>query len=92
MTTRLTAAIAGATLVVGILVGASGAVVIRDATAPTFSDHMGGMAGMAGMAGMQQMMGGQGLSSMMGGSMMGPSTTMPGWHSQHHIQPDAPQP
>lgn len=71
MTNRIVAALAGAALAVGILVGAAGTVLIGNATA-------GDRAGMTGSMG--QMM------TMMGGSMMGGAGTddMAELHAQHH--------
>ncbi len=91
MTTRIGAAIAAGFLAIGILVGAAGTIVIRDATA---SDHM---ADMAEMAGMMSMMGGGHMGdmmSMMGGLPMGPGSSiapgasmMPDQHESHHGAP-----
>lgn len=88
MTPRLVGGIAVAMLAVGVLTGAAGAIVVREATTPTadlgaiMTDHLND----AGMA------------SMMSGSMMGPGapfgpgmmtgpafSSMPGsLHGQHH--------
>jgi hypothetical protein len=67
MTTRLAGGPAAITLAVGILVGAAGTIVIRDAADPR-TDPVAAMADQVG--GMQSMMGMMG-GSMMGGSMMG---------------------
>lgn len=71
MSNRLVAALGAATLTVGILIGAAGAVLVGNATAP---DGMG----MNGSMG--QMM------NMMGGSMMGGAQfdDMAELHAQHH--------
>ena len=73
MSNRIVAALCAATLTVGILVGAAGAVLVGDTVAP---DRMG----MDGSMG--SMMGG----SMMGGSMMGgvDFDGMAELHAQHH--------
>lgn len=80
MSNRIVAALGTATLTVGILAGAAGAVVVGNATGP---DRMG----MNGTAGQMTMAGG----SMMGGSMAGGSMMagadfddMVEWHVQHH--------
>ena len=77
MKTGIAAALAGGSLALGILIGAAGAVVVREATVPT----MGMPAQMAAMHAMHQTMDGQ-----MGGGMMDPSSGMQ-LHRQHH--PDA---
>lgn len=75
MTTRLAAGFAAAALTVGILVGATGTVLIHDATRPAM--------GMDDMTVMHSMMSAMG-SSMMGGSM-GPGSSMdPAQHEAHH--------
>jgi hypothetical protein len=94
MTPGLVGGLAAATFAVGILTGAAGTIVIRDA-APNQSaimvDHMSG----------------QGMNAMMSGSMMGPgsqpgpgmmkapgASRMPGsLHDQHHrsAAPDGPR-
>lgn len=93
MTPRLVGGIAVGMLAVGILTGAAGAIVVRDATSPD-ADIAAVMASHMGGAGMGSMMSG----SMMSGSMMGPgssfgpemmggpaASTMPGsLHDQHH--------
>jgi len=91
MTTRLVGGLAVMTLALGILIGAAGVIVIREAADPRtdpvagMADQMGGMQSMMGMMG-GSMMGG----SMMGGSMMGgPGTGDPGMapgplHDLHH--------
>jgi hypothetical protein len=71
MTPRLVGGIAAGAFAVGILTGAAGTIVARDASTPqtnfaaVMADHMGG----------------QGTGSMMGtgiGSMMGPDSSVPG--------------
>ena len=71
MSNRIVAALGAATLTVGILVGAAGAVLVGNATTP---DRMG----INGTMG--QMM------NMAGGSMMGAADfdDMAEWHAQHH--------
>ena len=88
MTPRLVGGIAVATLTVGILTGAAGAIVARDARSPAgnlatvMADHMGG-ANMGSMMG-GPMMGGP----MMGGSMMGAGPSFsPQDHLSHHATP-----
>lgn len=91
MTPRLVGGIAAATFAIGILTGAAGTIVARDATttdtnfAAVMADHMDGV----GTASMMSMMSG----SMMGpgssfgpGMMTGPAaSSMPGSiHDQHH--------
>jgi hypothetical protein len=75
VSSRIVAALGAATLTVGILVGAAGAVLVGNATAP---DRMG----MDGTMGQMHMAGG----GMMGGSMMGGADfdDMAEWHAQHH--------
>ena len=86
MTTRLVGGLAVMTLALGILIGAAGVIVIREAADPR-TDPVAGMADQ--MGGMQSMMGMMG-GSMMGGSMMGgPGTGDPGMapgplHDLHH--------
>jgi hypothetical protein len=67
---RIVAALGAATLTVGILVGAAGAVLVGNAAAP----HGMGMNGSMGAM------------TMMGGSMMGAADfdDMAEWHAQHH--------
>jgi hypothetical protein len=94
MTPRLVGGIAVAMLAIGVLTGAAGAIVVREATMPaadlaaTMTDHMND-------AGMASMMSGamMGSGSMMGpgssfgpGMMTGPAaSSMPGGlHDQHH--------
>jgi hypothetical protein len=94
MTRKLAGGITAVALVIGVLIGASGTIVLRDATVPetdlaaVMTEHMNGQ----GMAGMMSMMGG----SMMGGpsdstgpGMMGPNASaMPGrLHDLHHASP-----
>jgi hypothetical protein len=91
MTTRIGAAIAAGFLAIGILVGAAGTIVVRDATTTDLADHMRAMSASAGfmgsMAGMMSMMGGD-MSGMMGGSPMGPNASLtPGDHESHHAGP-----
>ena len=90
MTTRIGAAIAAGSLAVGILVGAAGTIVVRDATTTDLADHMRDMSASAGsmgsMAEMMSMMGGGDMAGMM--SMMGPNASMtPGDHGSHHATP-----
>jgi hypothetical protein len=96
MTTRIGAAIAAGFLSLGILVGAAGTIVVRDATRTDMADHMGDMSASAGsmgsMAGMMSMMGEADMAGMM--SMMGsrspvsPDASMaPGEHESHHAMP-----
>jgi hypothetical protein len=68
---RIVAALCAATLTVGILVGAAGAVLVRDTVAP---DRMGMDGSMGSMM------------TMMGGSMMGGADVddVVEWHAQHH--------
>lgn len=81
MTRKRTSGIAAVALVIGVLIGASGTIVLRDATvtdadqAAAMADHMNGQ----GMAGMMSMSGSTaGMMSMMSGSMMGGSTGLHG--------------
>ncbi len=96
MTTRVGAAVAAGFLAVGILVGAAGTIVVRDATTTDLADHMRDMSASAGsmgsMAGMMSMMGAGDMARMM--SMMGaglpmsPDASMtPGDHESHHATP-----
>ena len=88
MTPRRVGGIAVAMLAVGVLTGAAGSIVVREATAPAadlaaiMTDHMND----AGMASMMSgaMMGP--VSSMGPGMMTGPAaSSMPGGlHDQHH--------
>ena len=86
MTTRIGAAVAAGFLAIGILVGAAGTIVVRDATTPEFDAHMGGMAGMMSMMGAGDV---AGMMSMMGaGFPMPPDGSMePGEHESHHAMP-----
>ncbi|MFO7532557.1 MAG: hypothetical protein R6W93_08850 [Candidatus Limnocylindrales bacterium] len=70
MSNRVVAALGAATLTVGILVGAAGAVLVGNTTTP---DRMGMDGSMGAMM------------TMMGGSMMGGADfdDMAGWHAQH---------
>lgn len=87
---RLAGGIAAGALAVGILVGAAGTVVVREATAPSWSAadvtaHMAAMpwgTGGAGMMGGAAMMGGAG---MMGGAAMMNGAGMVGsdWAAMH---------
>ena len=76
MNNRIVAALIAATLTVGILVGAAGAVLVGNATAPDRMGLNGSMDEMMSMAG----------GSMMGGSMMGRADfdDMAEMHVQHH--------
>ena len=71
MSNRILAALGAATLTIGILIGAAGAVLVGNATAPDWQVMNGSM---------DQMM------TMMGGSMMGGADLddMAEWHAQHH--------
>lgn len=75
MTPRLAGGIAAATFAIGILTGAAGTIVARDASTPqtnfaaVTADHMGGQ-------GTGSMMG-TGIGSMMLGSMMGADSSVP---------------
>jgi hypothetical protein len=73
MTTKSVAPIAAGFLALGILVGAAGTIVVRDATTTDFADQMRGMTASAGsmgsMGGMTSMMAGGDMAGMM--SMMG---------------------
>lgn len=75
MSNRIVAALGAATLTVGILVGAAGAVLVGSATAPDWQGTNGTM-GPMNMAG----------GGMMGASMMGGADVddMAGWHARHH--------
>lgn len=84
MTPRLVGGIAAATFAIGILTGAAGTIVARDASTPqtnlaaVMADHMGGASTASMMSG-----------SIMGagpGMMSGPAASfMPGsLHDQHH--------
>ena len=82
MTTRLAGGLIAAAFAIGILTGAAGIIVARDATTPSsdfatvMADHMSG----------------QGMTAMMSGSVMGPgmmngpaASSMPGsLHDLHH--------
>jgi hypothetical protein len=85
MTRRLTAAIAGGALAIGILTGAAGAVVVGNATADTALDRhneqMGSMMDMMGGSGMGSMMDMMGGSMMSGADQMGPNSEQ---HQAHH--------
>ena len=48
MTTRIGAAFAAGFLAIGILIGAAGTIVLRDATTTDLADHMRDMTGMMG--------------------------------------------
>lgn len=81
MTTRLVGGLAAMTLALGILIGAAGVIVIREAADPltdpvaAMADQMGGMQSMMGMMG----------GSMMGGPGMGGPGMAPGpLHDLHH--------
>lgn len=81
MRNRSVAALGAATLTVGILVGAAGAVLVGNATAPDREGMNGSMGEMMNMAG-----GSMAGDSMMGGSMMGGTDVgdMADLHAQHH--------
>lgn len=82
MTTTTRAAAAAGLLAIGILVGAAGTIVARDATS---TDHMRDLSGMMSMMGAGDM---SGMMSMMGGSAMGPKASMTrGDHESHHATP-----
>jgi hypothetical protein len=95
MTPRLVGGIAVAMLAVGVLTGAAGAIVFREATTPAadltaiMTDHMND-SGMAAMMGSGPMMG---PGSSFGPGMTGPAaSSMPGGlHDQHHpaVSPSA---
>ncbi len=86
MTTRFGAAIAAGFLAIGILVGAAGTIVIRDATTPEHMADMRGMMSMMGPDGMTQMMGSD--MPMGPGASMGPDASMsPQEHESHHATP-----
>ena len=76
MSNRIVAALGAATLTVGILVGAAGAVLVGNATAPDWLGMNGSMGQMMNTAG----------GSMAGGSMMGGADfdDMAELHAQHH--------
>jgi hypothetical protein len=76
MSKRIVMALGAATLTVGILVGAAGAVLVGNATTPDRMGMNGSMGQMMNMAG----------GSMMGGSMMGGADfgDMAELHAQHH--------
>lgn len=91
MTPRLVGGIAAVTFAIGILIGAAGAIVVRDSTTTDVAGHMRDMSMSAGsmgsMAGMMSMMGGD-MSGMMSGSPMGPNAPMsPDEHGSHHAVP-----
>ena len=71
MSNRIVAALGAATLTIGILVGAAGAVLVGNATAPDWQGMNGSMGQMMNMAG----------GSMMGGADL---RDMAEWHAQHH--------
>ena len=83
MTPRIVGGIAAATFAIGILTGAAGTIVARDASTPqtnfgaVMADHMGdqGTGSMMG-TGAGSMMG-TGAGSMMSGSMMGSTSSVP---------------
>lgn len=89
ISTRFAGALVAGALGVGILTGAAGAVLVRDATAPAAADlsaHIGQMGSMMSMmAGASAMMSGR--SGMMSGEYdTGPmSSAMPDWMQQHHL-------
>ena len=88
ISTRVAGLIAGIALAIGLVVGAAGAIVARDAVNPmpaadSWADHMAGMAGMMGGSGMGP--------DMMGPDMMGSDvSSMFDWMRQHH-GPTTPQ-
>lgn len=73
ITTRIAATLAGCALAVGILVGAAGMIVLRDATAPQ-----------TGFTAMAELMSSQGMSSMIMMNGSGASSMPGGQHDQHH--------
>ena len=77
MTPRLVGGIAAATFAIGILTGAAGTIVARDASTPQ-TDFAAVMADHMGAQGTGSMMG-TGMGSMMSGSMMGPTRRCPTW-------------
>jgi hypothetical protein len=92
MTTRIAAGLVTASLAIGILVGAAGTIVVREAGAPrlgTMTDMAGAMGALGGTGGMASVMAMMG-SGMMGADPMsgpqGPGPRMsPGpWHDLHH--------
>ena len=103
MTTRISAAIAAGFLAFGILVGAAGTIIARDATTTDLAEQMGGMtasaSSMGSTGGMMSMMDGGDMARMMsmmgaGGSSMMPkastapdASTSPQDHLEHHASP-----
>ena len=75
MTPRLVGGIAAAVFAIGILTGAAGTIVAREASAPhtnvaaEMADHMASVGAASMMRG--------GMGSMMSGSMMGPDSSVP---------------
>jgi len=86
MSKRIVAALGAATLTVGILIGAAGAVLVGNATTPDGMGMNGTMGQMMNTAGGSMMGGSMMGGSMMGGSMMGGADfdDMAEWHAQHH--------
>jgi hypothetical protein len=84
MTTRIGPAAAAGFLVLGILVGATGMIVVRDATTTDLADHMRNSTASTG-----PMVSFPGMMPMMGdGSRMNPNALMtPGDHESHHATP-----
>jgi len=86
MTKRLGTAVAAATLTIGLLVGAAGAVLIGNATRPNWNDHMGAMTQIHdSMAGMMS-------NGMMGGGTMGSGGAWPGMDGSHDAHHPSSQP
>jgi hypothetical protein len=87
MTTRIAAALVTASLTVGILVGAAGTIVVREARAPLvgpMTDMAGAMGAMGGTGGMASMMGMMGVGPMGGPQGPGPGMSPGPWHDLHH--------
>jgi len=98
---RLAGGIAAGALAVGILVGAAGTVVIRDATAPSWSAtdvtaHMAampwGMGGAGMMGGAAWGMGGAGMMGSAGWGMGGAGMMGSDWRAMHDLHHPATTP
>ncbi len=95
MTTKLAGALA-ATLAVGILVGAAGAVLVHDTTGASMAmsdtgdmGHVSAMSAMSAMSDTGDMGQMHEMMSKMGGSNMGHEASMdPVDHAQHHVGSD----